>query len=169
MTLRLILIRHAKSDWSVKGQSDHDRALNLRGARQAPEIGDWLASRSYIPGQILCSDARRTRETLDLILPRLGADAARVLHLDSLYNASADQMLAHLHKASEAVVMMIGHNPGIADFAGQLSHVPPRHQRFADYPTGAVTVLDFNVPNWAEVTMGSGAVRDFVVPDDLDA
>lgn len=167
MTLRLILIRHAKSDWSVKGQGDHDRALNLRGARQAPQIGEWLASRGYIPGQILCSDARRTRETLDLILPHLG-DGPQVLHLDSLYHAPAELMLEHLHKAQDPVVMMVGHNPGMAEFAAQLAHVPPRHQRFSDYPTGAVTVLDFNLPTWAEITLGSGAVRDFVIPGDID-
>uniref|UniRef100_UPI0035189862 SixA phosphatase family protein n=1 Tax=Nioella sp. TaxID=1912091 RepID=UPI0035189862 len=63
---RLILMRHAKSDWSL-GQPDAARPLNARGQRSAEAMGDWLREKGYLPDQILCSSAQRTRETLDLL------------------------------------------------------------------------------------------------------
>ena len=60
---RLILTRHAKSAWDDPALDDHDRPLNGRGRRAARELGDWLASRGYLPEEVLCSSALRTRET----------------------------------------------------------------------------------------------------------
>jgi phosphohistidine phosphatase len=166
MTLRLILIRHAKSDWSQPGQPDHDRPLNDRGRRDAARLGVWLASRGDRPDQILCSTATRTRETLDHLLPALG-DAPEISFRDSLYHAAPPVMLAEIGKATGQVVMVLGHNPGIAELARLLAHRPAQHPRFVDYPTAATTVFDFAVETWAEAGPGRGALRDFVVPDDL--
>jgi phosphohistidine phosphatase len=168
MTLRLILIRHAKSDWSTPGAADHERPLNARGRRQAPLIGKWLASRHDLPGQVLCSDAVRTAETLSLILPELPEQPA-VAMLPQLYHAQPDTMLGLLHQQIAPVIMMVGHNPGISAFAAWLAHTPPHHPRFADFPTGATAVIDWGMDQWSQVTEASGAVRDFVIPDDLDA
>ena len=63
---RLILVRHAKSDWSL-GMADHDRPLNVRGRASAAAIGRWLREKNLRPDQVLCSTATRTRETLDLL------------------------------------------------------------------------------------------------------
>lgn len=167
MSLRLILIRHAKSDWSTPGAADHDRPLNARGRRQAPLIGKWLASRHDLPGVVLCSDAVRTAETLNLILPEL-PQRPNVVLVPQLYHAQPETMLALLRQQTEAVVMMIGHNPGITEFGNRLAHAQPQHPRFADFPTGATAVIDWGLDGWADVTEGSGALRDFVVPDDLE-
>ena len=167
MTLRLILTRHAKSDWSSPGQPDHDRPLNARGRRQAPLIGAWLASRGVVPGEALVSDATRTAETAALILPGTGATVAATL-VPRLYHADPDTMLAVLRTALAPVVLMVGHNPGIAEMAQALAHVAPTHPRWHDYPTGATAVIEFALPDWAEAAFGRGAVRDFVVPDDLE-
>ena len=58
---RLILTRHAKSSWDDPLTPDHDRPLNDRGKAAAADLGQWLASRGYIPDEVLCSDALRTR------------------------------------------------------------------------------------------------------------
>jgi len=60
---RLILTRHAKSSWDDPLTPDHDRPLNDRGKAAAADLGQWLASRDYVPGEVLCSDALRTRKT----------------------------------------------------------------------------------------------------------
>lgn len=69
MTKRLILIRHAKSAWDDPLLPDHDRPLNPRGEGAARDLGQWLASRGYVPGEVLCSDALRTRATWEASLP----------------------------------------------------------------------------------------------------
>ena len=73
---RLILTRHAKSSWDDPLTPDHDRPLNDRGKAAAADLGQWLASRDYVPGEVLCSDAVRTRKTFSGIAPALpGAPA----------------------------------------------------------------------------------------------
>lgn len=166
MTLRLILTRHAKSDWSEPGQDDFDRPLNHRGRRDAPRLGLWLASRGYRPDLVLCSAAMRTRETMDHALSTLGAEP-EIRFRANLYQAGPETLLSELHGATGGTVMVIGHNPGIADFAHALVHDRPMHDRFDDYPTAATAVIDFALPGWADAAPGSGAIRDFVTPDDL--
>jgi phosphohistidine phosphatase len=74
MTRTLILIRHTKSDWDDSGLDDHDRPLNDRGRLSAPRIGAWLAEQGFEPDAVLCSTARRTRETWEGISARRYAE-----------------------------------------------------------------------------------------------
>lgn len=164
--LRLILIRHAKSGWDDPNLDDHARPLSDRGRDNAPRIGRWLAQNGYAPGQVLCSDATRTRQTLALILPELPAQP-QVQYLAALYHAPAVMMLAELHKATAPVVAMIGHNPGIGTFACGIVHDRPPHLRYRDYPTAATAVIDFDLTAWAQVRPGLGRVTAFVIPHDL--
>jgi len=167
MTRRLILIRHAKSDWGDAALDDHDRPLNDRGTRSAAAIGDWLAARDIRPDALLCSTARRTRETWAGISANLAASTAEHF-LPELYHASADRILAAVHGMTDPTIMLIGHNPGIGDTANRIVADPPRHPRFADYPTGATLVVDFRTDDWRGVLWGTGQVAEFVVPRDLD-
>lgn len=168
MTLRLILTRHAKSSWDDPLMSDHDRPLNERGKAAAQDLGGWLASRGYLPEQVLCSDAQRTWETWSTIAGQLPTQP--VLDLKpSLYHASADVMLAVLRRASAGVVMMVGHNPGIAEFAHRIVSRAPLNAEFKRYPTGATLVCDFAAESWEEVNWAMGSVDDFVVPRELVA
>lgn len=148
--------------------ADHDRPLNERGKAAAADLGQWLASRGYIPAQVLCSDALRTRKTWSGVAPAL--PGTPVLELKpALYHAAPDVMLAVLKHASADTVMMIGHNPGIAEFAAKLVAAPPINPEFARYPTGATTVIDFATTTWADITFGSGTCADFVIPREFDA
>jgi phosphohistidine phosphatase len=168
MTKRLILTRHAKSSWDDPLTPDHDRPLNERGKRAAADLGQWLASRGYVPGQVLSSDALRTRKTFSGIAPAL--PGAPELELKpSLYHAGPDVMLAVLRHATADTVMMIGHNPGIAEFAARLIMRAPINPEFQRYPTGATLVVDFMVDDWKDVSFGSGATLDFIIPREIDA
>ncbi|MGP6088495.1 SixA phosphatase family protein [Antarctobacter jejuensis] len=158
---QLILLRHAKSDWS-HNLSDHDRPLNTRGQGAAPAIGAWLRDKGYLPDEVLCSTATRTRETLDL----LDCDAP-VRFERGLYLAETADMLAILHTAKADSVLMLGHNPGIGLLARMLVKSPPAHPRFDAYPTCATLVARFDVDSWDQVARGTGTVVDFIVPRDL--
>lgn len=163
---RLILTRHAKSSWDDPLTPDHDRPLNERGKAAAADLGQWLASRGYVPGEVFCSDALRTRKTWSGIAPAL--PGTPVLELKpALYHAGPDVMLAVLKHATADCVMMIGHNPGIGEFASRLVASPPKHSEFGRYPTGATLVVDFSVGTWAEVEWGKGVVDDFVIPSEM--
>lgn len=165
---RLILTRHAKSSWDDPLTPDHDRPLNERGKAAAADLGQWLASRGYVPDQVLCSDSLRTRKTWSGIAPAL--PGTPVLELKpALYHAGPDVMLAVLRNASAETVMMIGHNPGIAEFAARIVAHTPINAEFSRYPTGATLVVDFTAESWAEVGFGQGIVDDFIVPREIMA
>lgn len=164
MTLTLLLIRHAKSDWGDASLPDHERPLNARGRRDAPRMGRWIAEMGFAPQEVLCSDALRTRETLDLMLPEWPAPP-QVAHRPALYHATPEGILAVLGDAASHRVALVGHNPGIGALAGLLAARAPDHQRWDDYPTAAVAALAFESDSWA--APGRGEVLAFAVPEDL--
>lgn len=154
--LRLILLRHAKSDWGDPALPDHDRPLNDRGRRAAPLIGAWLRARPPLPDRVLVSDARRTRETW----AGLGLPGEPTFRRD-LYHAEAGTIRAALPDAGCA--LLIGHNDGIAEAARRLCHEPPDHPQFHRFPTAACLILRFDgAAEW-----GAGVVEGFIVPRDL--
>ncbi len=132
-----MLIRHAKSSWDDPLLDDHDRRLNDRGNRDAPKIGHWIAQLAK-PDLVLCSDARRTRETWNHI-----ADALPLTTVDyraDLYLASAQRLDRAIAAATVDTLAIVAHNPGIGDLANRYG--TSMHPRFADFPTGAVAVFD---------------------------
>ena len=168
MTKRLILTRHAKSAWDDPMTPDHDRPLNARGQSAAADLGQWLASRGHVPDEVLCSDAERTRKTWAGIAPAL-PDTPILELKPALYHAGPDVMLAVLRHAKADTVMMIGHNPGIAEFAHRLVTHAPLNVEFQRYPTGATLVVDFDVASWEQAAYGGATVLDFIVPSEIDA
>ncbi|CTQ31807.1 SixA phosphatase family protein [Jannaschia rubra] len=154
--MKLILMRHAKSDWSTPSQGDHDRALNAHGQADAPKVGKWLRDRGHVPTAILCSSAKRTRETL----ARMRLRGVEPTYLPALYNAPSETILALVQDRTDDCLLVVGHNPGIGDAAGQAVADPPAHADFARYPTGACTIIDLSdgLP---------GRLIDFAVPGDL--
>lgn len=141
---------------------DYARPLNKRGERSAQAVGAWLRGKDYLPDQTLCSSAVRTRETLEgLDLP------GQVDILDTLYHAEPATLLAELRQARGDTVAVIAHNPGIGAFAAAMVAEAPPHGRFADYPTGATLIVDFEIDDWADVAPGTGRVRNFITPREL--
>lgn len=160
MTLRLILMRHAKSDWDDPSLTDHARPLNKRGRKAAEAMGDWLRDNHYLPDLVLSSDAARTVETCE----RLGLNAD-TRFLSALFHASPMVMMQVLRQGGDAkTLLMVGHNPGIAEFAATLAANPPADPDFDRYPTCATTVFDLPIAGWQDALFGDGQVRDFIVP-----
>jgi phosphohistidine phosphatase len=160
MSLKLILMRHAKSDWDDPMLSDHQRPLNKRGRASAKAMGDWLRERGHLPDLVLSSDSTRTQETWERL-----ALTSEVRLMRSLYLAPAMRMLEVLRQAGEAqTLLMLGHNPGIGDLAQQLAATDPRDEGFDHFPTCATTVFRFEASAWDEVRPQTGAVLDFTIP-----
>ncbi|MBK5932533.1 phosphohistidine phosphatase [Rhodovulum imhoffii] len=166
MSLRLILIRHAKSAWDDPLQDDHDRPLNGRGRKSATTIGQWLATQGHHPAEVACSTAIRAVQTWEGMAPDLG-ESTVMRRIPALYHAAPDIMLETLQNCAASPVLMIGHNPGIAEFAARLVTRPPRHDRFDAYPTCATLVAEFAGKDWTTVTFGTGQSLAFITPREL--
>ncbi len=121
MTRELLIVRHAKSSWEEGGRSDFERTLNQRGVDDGTRMATIYAERLPRPDRILCSPARRTRDTLAFLIPGL-VDPRRVDYEDSLYLADAHTLLAWVRAAPEStrVLMLVGHNPGLTDLVNLL-------------------------------------------------
>lgn len=166
MTLTLICMRHAKSDWDDPLQEDIDRPLNARGREAAPRIAKWLADGGHIPNLALVSSAARTVETWELMAPQLPGVAAEAL--PDLYLASPDVMRRALMGHNARTILLIAHNPGMADLTDKLVKTRPDHPKFRTYPTAATTVIEFATDDWANLGWRQGVAKAFTVPRDLD-
>ena len=161
---RLFLLRHAKSSWDDADLADRDRPLAPRGRRAAGVMARHLRDEEISPSLVLCSPARRTRETLEAVDP-----SGEVRIEDELYGASEAELLERLRRVPEAIesVMLIGHNPAIQALALGLAS---RGERLEDverkFPTGALATL--TVPGaWTELGPDSAELAAFVKPKEL--
>jgi phosphohistidine phosphatase len=167
---RLVIVRHAKSDWSDRSLADHDRPLAPRGVTALVRMRDHLAG-SVPPDLVLCSSARRARDTLDGIRPVL-PDDVEVLIEDDLYDASSASLVDRVRQLDEAIasVMLIGHNPGLHDLAVELVGDDRDHdaaagweQLVTKFPTGAIAMLSFQ-ETWADIGPGCADLVEFFTP-----
>src|SRR4051794_40641839 len=165
---RLFLLRHAKSSWEDPELDDHDRPLAPRGRRAAKRMAEYLCDESVAPEVVLCSSARRARETLERISPALGDDA-HVLIEPELYGASATELLERLRQLPEGIgsAMLVGHNPAVQDLALSLAGSGSgRTDMEGKYPTAGLATLSFDGP-WTELDAGAAELVSFVTPKAL--
>jgi phosphohistidine phosphatase len=131
----LVLLRHSKSDWSGD-QDDRHRPLAVRGRRQAPEAGRWLAAHLDRLDLAVVSPALRARSTWELASAELVVPPP-IRYDERVYGASGRELLAVVRELADAqrCVVLVGHNPGLEDLASTLTGGPVR------MPTSALAVL----------------------------
>jgi phosphohistidine phosphatase len=164
---RLFLLRHAKSSWDDPGLDDHERRLAPRGRRASKLIAEHLRRERIAPSLVLCSSARRTRETLKRVGSAL--DEADVSIEDGLYEASGDALLQRLREVPDDVksVMLIGHQPSIQALALDLAGDGAQLARVrAKFPTAALATLLF-AGGWSDLGPGVAELVAYVKPKEL--
>lgn len=168
--LHLLLLRHAKAVPAVPGMNDRDRPLAARGTRDAGLMGE--AMKADLPDAVLCSPAKRTRETLAAVLAHLPTKPA-VEFPDEFYEAGHDYRDAIAAHGGEAKrLLVVGHNPTIHRTALALtgSGDAALHAMLSGkFPTAALAVIAFDVPAWRNIKPGSGELLAFRRPKDLGA
>ncbi|MEO2019804.1 MAG: histidine phosphatase family protein [Fuerstiella sp.] len=143
----LVLMRHSHASADNPAWSDHERPLTGSGRLLASQTGKLLTE--YNIDRIICSSAVRTVETAELVATACGAKTTPEA-LDSLYLASpatypgvASELAAH----DDEVLMMIGHNPGIASLIMSWSA-----ESLAMSPA-SVAIFELNINDWAEIAI----------------
>ncbi|MEU6754889.1 histidine phosphatase family protein [Streptomyces sp. NPDC046685] len=163
---RLVVLRHAKSAW-LEDVADHERPLAGRGRRDAPVAGRWLHEATCEPDLVICSPARRTRETWELGSAELGV-APEVVFEPRVYAAGASMLVGVLREVPEErrTVLLIGHQPGVQDLvlslAGDGDDEALARAR-VKFPTCALAVLMLPGP-WARLAPGTAVLTAFAVP-----
>jgi len=161
----LFLVRHAKSSWDDPTISDHDRTLNERGYRNAPEMGRRLSDRRVSPDALISSTALRARTTAEIMAGSINYPKDRIVLDRALYHASATELQEYIGGLDDShfSVMLFGHNPGMTSLVSHLFGLP-----IDNLPTCGVVHLQFSAESWAEASrsMPSEALIDF--PKNVD-
>ncbi len=165
MTKRLILLRHAKA---AEAGSDFDRPLTGNGVTAAATAGRWLAEHHHIPDHVVVSPARRAVQTWASAAAELNASPAPVTD-DRIYANTVEDLLEVLGQApaSAETVVLVGHNPSIAELAAALDDgtgdAQSRREVSKKYPPGAIAVLSV-AGDWASVGPGGATLLSFTTP-----
>ena len=167
--LTLLLLRHAKA--APQAGDDFERPLTEAGRADAARLGAFLRDHDLVPGQALVSPAERTRQTAEAVMAAAGRPVPTRFD-PSLYNGTDQQLRDLLPQADGAasILLVVGHNPGIADLAlfldasGDLRDLAAMRSRF---PPCSLAVLSFDQDSWGEVRHGGGRLDAFVTPDAL--
>ena len=159
---QLLLLRHTKSSWDDPALADHDRPLASRGRKAAKLLGEHLRHQQNPVGLVLCSSARRARQTVELVDPPGEIKVER-----GIYAASADQLLERLRRVPSEVdaVMLVGHNPAIQELAMALAR-EPNDLAGRKFPTGALVTLSFAGP-WPTLSPDQTQLVSFITPRQL--
>lgn len=160
---QLFLLRHAKSSWDDVSLEDFDRPLNARGKKTAPMMGKAIKERDIAPDVILCSPAKRTKQTIKLVneTAKLKAD---VTFDEEIYDASAEDLRKVLKKQKKSVnsILLIGHNPGLEELLEELTG------KFERLPTAALVQININADDWSHIKDGGNKLAWIVRPKDLE-
>jgi phosphohistidine phosphatase len=149
MPKSLLLLRHAKSSWKDDDLPDHDRPLNPRGRRDAPKIGRLMVDEDLLPDAVCCSTAVRARQTYELLVAEWPRRPETQFTKD-LYLCPANRLPDILRKVSADAsrVLLIGHNPGMADFLAQTVGLAGK------FPTAALAWLTLELEAWPDFDAG---------------
>lgn len=165
MEYRLIVMRHAKSDWDSGASTDHARPLNKRGSRDAPRIAKRLVELGWQPQHVVSSDSQRTTETYELMIAELSPPPSVEFH-GFLYHGG----ISELEEAVRAVpndittVLALGHNPGWQDSVHKLTGA------YEKFTTANAALMTIDAESWAAAILNRGQWKllEVVRPKEID-
>ena len=142
--LRLLLLRHAKSDWSGPGLRDHDRPLAPRGFGTPPASATTSGNTASFP-QPRSPPPPAGRGYRAARLEAAGAPPEALRLIPELYGSSPDEILRLVRRdgAAASPLLVVAHNPGMEDLVARLTGRPER------FPTAALAVATVSVTRWA--------------------
>jgi len=144
----LLLVRHAKSSWKDPRLSDHQRPLNKRGKKAAPEMARRLKGLGLQPDVIVSSDARRALDTAAAMAKGMDLPKAAIRPVSELYGAAAREILEIVLEFDDSwqQAMVVGHNPGFTELANRFYPYS-----IANVPTAGVVELRFDAASWRQI------------------
>lgn len=162
---KLQLLRHADASWELAGELDFERQLSERGRAQCRLMQPVLAALEPAVDLVICSGARRTRETLAGIAEALPA-SVQIQYEDAVYGASVPELLTILHAVApeRRSVLLIGHNPTMHDLAVEVAADGPELAAMAGrFPKCALAELEFDAA-WPQLAADSARLAKFTLP-----
>ncbi|WP_455384947.1 SixA phosphatase family protein [Acidihalobacter prosperus] len=157
----LTLLRHAKSSWKHPELGDFDRPLNKRGLHDAPAMGKRLARRESRPDRCVSSPAVRATSTAVAIAEALSYPIDAIAWEPRIYEATSATLLDVVRQQPDSSehILLVGHNPGLTDFANALTG-----DDLDNLPTAAAYTLTLPIEHWRDAAFGSGTRSAYEYP-----
>ncbi|MCK5535754.1 MAG: histidine phosphatase family protein [Bacteroidales bacterium] len=162
----IIIMRHAKSDWSEAGLDDYDRPLNERGKQAAPLIAKEFVKREIVPDKIYSSSAKRAKETAKLVSKELNIGLKEITYDMRFYHGLKNDYIQFIQHLPQDVnrAIIIGHNPHVESVTYILAK---NKEKFRNMTTAAAAYIKFEVENWADIMPESGLIHYVLKPKEL--
>jgi len=169
MSRELLILRHAKSDWSADGAGDFKRPLAKRGKKDAPRVGAWIYREGLVPDLVISSPAQRARQTAEKVCKSMDYKKKKIRWHDEVYGADAQNLLRLLERCPPGarIVLLVGHNPGLEELLLYLAG--DETDRQADgklLPTATLAWLEMP-DDWSALTAGCAQLVTITRPRNL--
>lgn len=158
---RLILVRHAKSDWGDASLSDRDRPLNARGERDAPAMANRFWRKYHAECSLFVSSpAVRATQTAHIFRKSAEAKDISIRFEPRIYEAPLNQLVQVVSELpdSHSCIALFGHNPGFSRLVEYFTG------EWVDMPTCSVAAIEAEVDQWSAMGRGTGVLVDFDYP-----
>nr|WP_294895324.1 histidine phosphatase family protein [uncultured Pedobacter sp.] len=153
MNKKLLLVRHAKSDWADASISDFNRPLNPRGLTDSVEMAQRISMHGLIPEKLVSSPALRAITTAGLMVLNWKKGIQEIVQEPTIYEANVTSLLKIINEFDDAdeYVALFGHNNGITDLAVYLTDAD-----LFNIPTCGLVLIEFPFENWKMVSKNTG-------------
>ena len=156
---KLVIIRHAKSDWDDSSLDDFDRHLNNQGLKDATLMGKLLKEKDLLPDFIISSPAKRAITTAEIIAKEVGYEKVitQNQYIYEAYVNTLQEIVSYMHDSND-IVFLLGHNPGVSALAYMLRDMKE------SIPACASIEIDFDCDSWMDVSKENSSLVSYDFP-----
>ncbi|RXF71395.1 histidine phosphatase family protein [Arcticibacter tournemirensis] len=164
MMKKILLVRHAKSDWENSELKDFDRPLNKRGQKNAPEMAGRLLKAGLIPEILVTSPALRALTTAECFADVLSIERSAIIKEPQIYEASSSTLLSIINSLDNKhhFAALIGHNPGLTNLAVNLCD-----SDIYNIPTCGMVLIHFPFDQWDMISYWTGDQKLYDYPKNV--
>ena len=161
MKRSLILIRHTKSNWTDFSLPDFDRPIKKDRIDDAKNMAAQLKSLGVEPDLIICSPAKRTRQTAEYFCDKLKYEEKDIQFDKRIYESTAEDVLQVVRETDSKVktLVVIGHNPSLTNLANMFAE-----NSIEEIPTTGVVWLEFSIKDWELYKLTPCNLKAFLAP-----
>lgn len=161
MNKKLLLIRHAKSDWADHGLSDFNRPLNSRGLKTSVDMAQRIKMQNLIPETLVSSPALRAITTCQLMAENWEKESKKIIIEPQIYEANVQNLLKIINDFDDKdnYIALFGHNNGITDLAVYLTEAD-----LFNIPTCGIALIEFQFESWKMVSKNTGDLLMYDYP-----
>ena len=159
----IFVLRHAKSSWDNVNLSDHDRPLADRGIKDAAKLCAFVKKRGHKLDKVLCSTAKRAKETYDLIADGFNYEIDKTNFTDKLYFGDVTDIIRDLRELDESLnsILIVGHNPTLHHLVELLTN-----EQIDRFTTCNLAIISY-AGKWITLNSHKCSLKSIVKPKDL--